>query len=213
MTKPRSLRPSLSPATANAWRRWLEDHHASSSGVWLAVHKKNATPGLLRYEEAVEEALCFGWIDGQLRPLDSTRFRIWFSPRKPNSLWAESNKRRVRKLIREGRMREPGLAKVRQAQRNGQWRSATARERTDRIPPAIQRALARRKGALAQFRGLSPSRRKMILYWIGSARKDETARSRIEKMVEYLMGDRSRLPWEVPKARSSGKGARSGRDH
>ena len=213
MPKPRSLRPSLSPATANVWRRWLEDHHASSPGVWLAVHKKNAAPGFLRYEEAVEEALCFGWIDGQLQPLDSTRFRIWFSSRKPNSLWAESNKRRVRKLIREGRMREPGLAKVRQAQRNGQWRSASLRERTDRIPPALQLALARRKGALDRFRALSPSRRKMALYWIGSARREATVRSRTDRLIEFLLGDRSRLPWEGPQAPRAGEGARSRRDH
>jgi uncharacterized protein YdeI (YjbR/CyaY-like superfamily) len=196
MTKARALRPSLSPSTADRWRLWLERRHASSSGVWLTVHKKNAAPGLLRYEQAVEEALCFGWIDGQLQPLDTTRFRIWFSPRKPNSVWAESNKRRVRKLIRQGRMREPGMAKVRLAQRNGQWRAAAVRERSDAIPMGLQRALARRKGALDKFRALSPSRRKMLVYWIASARTDTTVQSRTRRIIEYLGGDRSRLPWE-----------------
>ena len=172
--RPNPRASPLNPATPPAWRRWLEGHSGLSSGVWLIVFKKGATLVRLRYEQAVEEALCFGWIDGQLQTLDATRFLIWFSPRKSNSLWAESNKRRVRRLIREGRMTPAGLAKVRQAKRSGQWQAANERENPDVIPPLIVRALARRKGALARFRDLPASRRKMFLYWIASAKRDET---------------------------------------
>jgi uncharacterized protein YdeI (YjbR/CyaY-like superfamily) len=196
MTKARPLRPALSPKTAAAWRAWLAGHHAISSGVWLTIHKKNAASGLLRYEEAVEEALCYGWIDGQLQTLDATRFRIWFSPRKTNSVWAESNKRRVRQLIRQGRMMPPGLALVEAAKRNGQWRAASARERTDLLPPPLKRTLTSRKGALARFLALTPSRRKMFLYWISTAKQESTRERRVARLLEYLTSSNPVLPWE-----------------
>ena len=186
----------MNPGTPAAWRRWLEDHSSVSTGVWLAISKKGAPPGSLRYEQAVEEALCFGWIDGQLQTLDATRFLIWFSPRKPNSIWAESNKRRVRMLIREGRMRPAGLAKVQQAKRNGQWRAATERKDPDVILPLVFRGLARHKGALAQFRSLPPSHRKMFLYWIASAKRDETKQRRIQQLVKFLAEEEQRFPWD-----------------
>jgi uncharacterized protein YdeI (YjbR/CyaY-like superfamily) len=186
----------LDPGTPSAWRQWLEAHHGQTQGVWLTVFKKRSPPGSLRYEEAVEEALCFGWIDGQLQTLDASCFLIWFSPRKPNSIWAESNKRRVRKLMRQGRMRPPGLAKVRQAKRSGQWRAATARENPQVIPPGVTRALARHKGALARFRSLPPSHRKMFLYWITSAKREETKRRRTDQLVTFLVNGETRFPWD-----------------
>lgn len=186
----------MDPGTPSAWRQWLEAHHGQAQGVWLTVFKKRSPPGSLRYEEAVEEALCFGWIDGQLQTLDASRFLIWFSPRKPNSIWAESNKRRVLKLMRQGRMRPPGLAKVRQAKRSGQWRAATEREDPQVIPPEVTRALARHKGALARFRSLPPSHRKMFLYWIASAKREETKRRRTDQLVTFLVNGESRFPWD-----------------
>ncbi|HET7010363.1 MAG TPA: YdeI/OmpD-associated family protein [Anaerolineales bacterium] len=188
--------PQLDPGKQAALRAWLRKNHTRSSGVWLAIYKKGAEPNRLRYEEAVEEALCFGWIDGQLRPLDAARFLIWFSPRKARSVWAESNKRRVRKLIREGRMHAAGLAKVAEAKRSGEWQASRVREDTDLVPPIIARALARRKGALARFRQLTPSRRKMFAYWITSARREETTRARIQRLLEFLDAPDAGLPWE-----------------
>jgi uncharacterized protein YdeI (YjbR/CyaY-like superfamily) len=186
----------MDPGTPSAWRQWLEAHHGQTQGVWLTVFKKRSPPGSLRYEEAVEEALCFGWIDGQLQTLDASRFLIWLSPRKPNSIWAESNKRRVLKLMRQGRMRPPGLAKVRQAKRSGQWRAATEREDPQVIPPEVTRALARHKGALARFRSLPPSHRKMFLYWIASAKREETKRRRTDLLVTFLVNGETRFPWD-----------------
>jgi len=186
----------MDPGTPSAWRQWLEAHHGQAQGVWLTVFKKRSPPGSLRYEEAVEEALCFGWIDGQLQTLNASRFLIWFSPRKPNSIWAESNKRRVLKLMRQGRMRPPGLAKVRQAKRSGQWRAATEREDPQVIPPEVTRALARHKGALARFRSLPPSHRKMFLYWIASAKREETKRRRTDQLVTFLVNGEPRFPWD-----------------
>ena len=186
----------MNPATPPAWRRWLEGHSGLSAGVWLVIFKKGAPPGSLHYEQAVEEALCFGWIDGQLQTLDATRFLIWFSPRKSNSIWAESNKRRVRELIREGRMKPAGLAKVRQARRSGQWQAATERENPGVIPPLIVRALAKRKGALARFRDLPASHRKMLMYWIASAKRDETKHRRIQQLMKFLVEGETRYPWD-----------------
>jgi uncharacterized protein YdeI (YjbR/CyaY-like superfamily) len=209
-TKPAGRNPRakpLYPGTPSAWRQWLEAHHGQTQGVWLAVFKKGSPPGSLLYEAAVQEALCFGWIDGQLQTLDASRFLIWFSPRKSNSVWAESNKRRVRKLIRQGRMRPPGLAKVREAKRSGQWRAATARENVHVIPPEVSRALARHKGALARFRSLPASHRKMFLYWIASAKRDETKSRRTDQLVDFLVKGGRRLPWE-PKVPARRPGTR-----
>ena len=199
--KAKAARPNpraspLNPGSQAAWRQWLEDHSGLSTGVWLAVFKKGAPPGSLRYEEAVEEALCYGWIDGQLQTLDASRFLIWVSPRKSNSIWAESNKRRIRKLIREGRMRPAGLAKVQEARRSGQWQATTEREDPDLIPPLIVRGLARHKGALAQFRALPPSHRKMFRYWIASAKRDKTKQRRIQQLVKFLAEGKKRFPWD-----------------
>ena len=193
----------MNPGTPAAWRQWLEGHFNISTGVWLTVFKKGTSPRALRYEESVQEALCFGWIDGQLQTLDATRFRIWFSPRKPNSVWAESNKRRVRKLIREGRMKPAGLAKVQVAKRNGQWQAATEREDPDVILPLVFRSLARHKGALARFRGLPPSHRKMFLYWIATAKRDATKQRRIEHLVSFLLEGEKRFPWDPGRTSSS----------
>jgi uncharacterized protein YdeI (YjbR/CyaY-like superfamily) len=193
----------LNPGSQAAWRLWLENHSGLSNGIWLAVFKKVSPAGRLRYEEAVEEALCFGWIDGQLQTLDASRFLIWFSPRKSNSIWAESNKRRVRKLIRDGRMKPAGLAKVRQARSNGQWQAAGQREDPDVILPLVFRSLARHKGALARFRGLPPSHRKMFQYWIATAKRDETKQRRIEHLVSFLLEGKKRFPWDPGTTSSS----------
>jgi uncharacterized protein YdeI (YjbR/CyaY-like superfamily) len=201
--RPRPRASPLNPGTQAAWRQWLEDHSSVSTGVWLAVFKKGGPPESLRYEQAVEEALCYGWIDGQLQTLDATRFLIWFCPRKSNSIWAGSNKRRVRKLIREGRMRPAGLAQVQQAKRNGQWQAATEREDPDVIHPHVYRGLARHKGALAQFRSLPPSHRRMFLYWIASAKREETKQRRIQQLVKFLAEDKQRFPWDPGRTSSS----------
>ena len=112
------------------WRTWLEANHATANEAWLVIYKKHTGKPGLSYEEAVEEALCFGWIDGVMKRLDEEKYALRFSPRKKGSVWSELNKRRVAKLIKQGRMTEAGLAKVKEAKANGQWRAAKLREDT-----------------------------------------------------------------------------------
>lgn len=118
----------LTFATREEWRAWLEQHCASEREAWLVHYKKKAAQRTVTYDEAVEEALCFGWIDGLLKSIDGERYALRYSPRKRRSIWSQSNKRRVEKLIAEGRMTAAGLAKVTEAQENGEWDAATARE-------------------------------------------------------------------------------------
>lgn len=120
----------------DAWRAWLERHHATSREAWVVHSKKSAVQRFVGYEEGVEEALCFGWIDGRLRSIDAESYALRYSPRGRRSIWAESNKRRVEKLIREGRMTPAGLAKVAEAKENGEWDAGAAHQDVDTIPAA-----------------------------------------------------------------------------
>jgi uncharacterized protein YdeI (YjbR/CyaY-like superfamily) len=146
------------------WRAWLKEHHATAKEAWLVHYKKHTGKPGLSLEEAVEEALCFGWIDGVLKPVDEEKFSLRYSPRKKDSVWSETNKRRVRKLIRQGRMTEAGLAKVKEAKANGQWRAATLREDTTKIPDDLKKALKADPRTWRKFEGLAPSRKRQYLY-------------------------------------------------
>jgi uncharacterized protein YdeI (YjbR/CyaY-like superfamily) len=178
----------LELAGRRQWRMWLEEHHADRDEVWLVHYKKgfeSSTPSL---EEAVEEALCFGWIDGLLRSLDEIRYILRYTPRRRDSVWSVRNIERVEKLIREGRMTEAGLEKVAEAKENGQWEDALRREQVEIIPPELEAALRRRKGAIAAYRALPASRKKQYIYWLQSAKRAVTRRKRIAKIVEEVMG-------------------------
>jgi len=171
------------------WRAWLEKHHALEPEAWLLHSKKKAAGQSISYEEAVEEALCFGWIDGLLRSLDAGRYVLRYSPRKPGSVWAENNKRRVEKLIREGRMTAAGLEKVAAARASGEWEAAAVREAVDVLPADLERELRKHRKAWAAFQKWPASRKKMRLYWLTSARKAETRRKRIQAIVAMAMAD------------------------
>lgn len=170
------------------WRAWLEQHHASEQEVWLVHTKKWVKPGTLTYEQALEEALCYGWIDGLLRSLDAERFVLRYTPRKRKSIWSEGNRRRVEKLIREGRMAEAGLQKVRQAQESGEWEAAAQREDVSAIPRSLEAALRSREGAWEAFAMQSPSHKKQYLWWIADAKREDTRRKRIEATVDRVLG-------------------------
>jgi uncharacterized protein YdeI (YjbR/CyaY-like superfamily) len=169
------------------WRMWLEEHHAEEGEAWLVHHKKGFQESTLRLEEAVEEALCYGWIDGLLRKLDDRRYILRYMPRRPSSVWSVSNIQRVERLIREDRMTEAGLEKIAEAKENGQWEAAVRREQVEIIPPDLAKALRRRKGAIAAYRALPISRKKQFIYWLQSAKRPATRWRRIEKIVEEVM--------------------------
>jgi uncharacterized protein YdeI (YjbR/CyaY-like superfamily) len=166
----------------DAWHLWLKRNHTTSPGVWLSVFKKNAPAGMLRYEEAVEEALVFGWIDSTVRRFDEVRFIQLFTPRKPGSTWSPSNKGRVERLMAEGRMQPPGLAAVEVAKRNGSWEQLDEAEALT-VPEDFERALASDPTAEANFAAFSESRKKMTLFWISSAKRAETRSRRVDEAV------------------------------
>ncbi len=171
----------------SAWRAWLKDHHASDSEAWLVIQKKRSRRAGLSLNEAVEEALCYGWIDGKLLSLDDQRFLLRFSPRKPDSVWSMSNIRRVERLIRAGAMTEAGLVAIEAAKESGQWQAALDREDTEKIPPELEAALREKKGALAAYRGLPDSKKKQYIYWLQSAKREETKSKRIEAIVKQVL--------------------------
>jgi uncharacterized protein YdeI (YjbR/CyaY-like superfamily) len=180
------------------WRAWLEQHHADESGLWLALYKVDSGKAGVTYEEAVEEALCFGWIDGQAQAVDEEKYAVRFTPRRPNSVWSVSNKRRVEKLLRQGRMAEAGLKLVAAAQASGAWEAATRREDVDTLPPELEQALRKVEGALAGFEALPASRKKQLIWWVTDAKRDATRQRRLEAIVQEALRV-AKAPVFVPK--------------
>ena len=168
------------------WRTWLVENHAAAAAIWLVFHKKHTGRPGLAYVEAVEEALCFGWIDGIVKRIDGEKHTIRFSPRRKNSIWSEQNKKRVGRLIKEGRMTEAGMAKVREAKANGQWDQAAQREDTTLVPPELTAVLAKNAKARLGFEKLAPCYRKQFIHWIGSAKRDETRCQRVAEAIRLL---------------------------
>lgn len=168
------------------WRAWLAENHATAQEMWLVFYKKHLGRPGLTYIEALEEALCFGWIDGILKRIDDQKHTIRFSPRRKNSIWSEQNKKRIGRLIQQGRMVEAGLAKVREAKANGQWEKAVVREDVTIVPPELTAALAENVQARENFEKLAPSYRRQFIGWVTVAKRDETRRQRIAEVVRLL---------------------------
>jgi uncharacterized protein YdeI (YjbR/CyaY-like superfamily) len=166
-----------------AWRAWLEANHTNRRGVWLVYYKKESGKPRVAYDDAVEEALCFGWVDSVPNRIDEDRFRQLFSPRSVKSPWSALNKRRVEQLIAQGRMTPAGLAKIEAAKANGMWDAYDAIEALT-VPDDLRAALDAVPAAATHFDGFSPSSKKNILWWIESARKPETRARRIAETVE-----------------------------
>lgn len=166
-----------------AWRRWLERNHATSAGVWLLVGKKGSGIASVTYEEAVEEALCFGWIDAKGTRLDDTRYRQWMTPRRRGSGWAASNKARVERLIAEGRMAPAGLAAIEAAKADGSWTKLDASTSLE-VPPDLASAMGAYPDARRHFDAFPPGARRAIIYWIASAKRPETRAKRVQQTAE-----------------------------
>ena len=169
---------AVQPATLAAWRRWLSAHHGRGQGIWLVTYRKAAGRARITYEEAVEEALCFGWIDSKPRGLDAARTMLWFAPRKPGSGWSRPNKLRIARLAGQGRMAAPGSAVVEAAKRDGSWSKLDDVE--DLVVPAdLADALRRHPGAAAHFAAFPRSARRGILEWIANAKQAATRERRV----------------------------------
>jgi uncharacterized protein YdeI (YjbR/CyaY-like superfamily) len=175
----------VAPQSRAEWRAWLQRHHTSADGVWLRFAKKHATTPSPSYNDAVEEALCFGWIDGLVRPCDSSCYEQRFTPRKPRSGWARSNKIRVERLMTQGLMTAAGLAAVSIARENGSWTALDGVEAL-KVPLELRKALAANAVARTHWRGLSEGKRKQFLYRLASARRDETRARRVAEIVAMV---------------------------
>jgi len=192
----------------DAWRAWLEKNHARANELWLVLYKKTSGKPTVSYEQAVEEALCFGWIDGIIKGIDAEKYALRFTPRRKGAIWSEQNKARVAKMIAQKRMMPVGLVKVEEAKANGEWDKATQREDTTDIPSELKRALAADKMARENFEKLAPSHKRQYIYWITEAKRDETRQRRIEKTVQMLK-ENQKLGIETRMADK--RGTRSGR--
>jgi uncharacterized protein YdeI (YjbR/CyaY-like superfamily) len=174
-------------ADVRRWRAWLREHHADPNGVWLVLAKKGVTdPTSLTYDEALEEAICHGWIDGQRRSRDDATFHQRFTPRRARSPWSKRNVGRVERLVAEGRMQPAGMAEVQRAKDDGRWDAAYEGQATMAVPDDLAAALAAEPAAAAMFRELTSQNRYAVLYRIDSAKRPETRAKRIEQFVAML---------------------------
>lgn len=174
-----------------AWEEWLERHHTEQPGAWLKFAKKGTGVTTVNYAQAVEGALCFGWIDGQAARLDDTYYLQRFTPRTARSKWSQINREKATALIEQGRMRPAGLAQVKAAQADGRWEAAYASPAAATVPDDFQRALDAHPQAAAFFATLSGSRRYSFLYRLHQVKRPENRARRIEQYIELLSQGRA----------------------
>lgn len=168
------------------WRNRLAEHHRQEDGIWLIFFRKSSGKLSLDYREAVEEALCFGWIDSTKKKIDDIRYAYKFTPRKANSKWSRLNKERAEKMIRAGRMTEFGWQKINAAKKSGYWDNPHTPPAFFTIPPEFEHALAENKQANAHFKNLAPGYQKQFIGWIATAKRPETRQRRIREAIELL---------------------------
>jgi uncharacterized protein YdeI (YjbR/CyaY-like superfamily) len=173
-------------ADAAAWEAWLETHAADSAGVWLAIPKRGSGRTSPTYAEALDVALCFGWIDGQKAPLDAAYFLQRFTPRGPRSIWSTRNREHIERLTAEGRMRPAGLAEVERAKADGRWDAAYDGRATAEVPEDLRAALDAVPEAAALFAQLDSTNRYAILFRIGTVKRAGTRARKIEEYVAML---------------------------
>ncbi|MEI6318101.1 MAG: YdeI/OmpD-associated family protein [Pseudomonadota bacterium] len=171
---------SVHPLTRAEWREWLLHNHGRTTGVWLVSYLKATGRPRVDYDEAVEEALCVGWIDSKPRKLDAERTMLWFAPRKAGSGWSRPNKLRIERLVAAGSIREAGLRKVEQAKQDGSWTKLDAVEDLQ-VPDDLARALAGLPSAARYFDAFPRSAKRGILEWISNAKTPATRAKRIEE--------------------------------
>jgi uncharacterized protein YdeI (YjbR/CyaY-like superfamily) len=176
---------TLDVPSATAWRSWLAEHHASVREIWLVFHKRHTGRPTIAYTDAVDEALCFGWVDSLIRRLDEDRYARKFTPRKADSAWSTTNRRRYAALLAAGRLTEAGLA------RSPTAKSGDAPQLTGgKVPTYIQRTLRKHPAARKFFECLAPSHQRAYLVWIDSAKREETKLKRLQQALQMLAAGR-----------------------
>ena len=169
---------AVHPLSRDEWRAWLVENHGRTHGIWLVSFKKGTDRPRFEYDAAVEEALCFGWIDSKPNKLDDARSMLWFAPRKPGTGWSRPNKQRIERMLQAGLMHPAGLAKLEQAKADGSWTSLDTIEALE-VPADLADALAQYPLAEQHFLAFPRSVKRGILEWIHTARKPETRAARI----------------------------------
>ena len=182
---------TLHAASRAEWRAWLEKHHASETELWLVFYKKHTGQPCIAYDEAVEEALCFGWIDGVLQRIDDETYARRFSPRRDGSNWSALNKRRAMNMVQQGKMTKGGAAKLSFSDFDDDYGKTLERKAEDVIiPEYFEQALTSNQQARGNFRKLAPSYRRRYLLWIADARTDETRNKRVAEAIRLLEHNR-----------------------
>ncbi len=166
------------------WRLWLEKNHHKEKDAWLVHYKKNSDKRSISYNNAVEEALCFGWIDSKMKSIDSEKFILKYSPRKTKSIWSKLNKEKAEKLIELGQMTNVGMVKIEEAKKNGLWDAAYTNRERDGIPEDLSKALSHNKDAWNNFHNFANSYWNMYIGWVKNAKTSRTRKQRINKVVE-----------------------------
>jgi uncharacterized protein YdeI (YjbR/CyaY-like superfamily) len=185
---------STHPLSRAEWRAWLAQNHTQKEGVWLISYKKATGKPRFEYDEAVEEALCFGWVDSKPAKLDDERSMLWFAPRKPRTNWSKPNKDRVERLTAAGLMMPPGLAKVKAAKADGSWNALDGVEALE-MPDDLDAALNQFPHARANFEAFPRSVKRGILEWILNAKKPETRAKRIEETARLAEDNKRANQW------------------
>ena len=180
------MEPTLLFATVEDWENWLEAQPADSPGLWLKIAKKGCETSSIDYATALESALCFGWIDGQKRPLDDSFWLQRFTPRKPRSKWSKINRDKATALIESGRMRPAGLSEVERARQDGRWDAAYESQSVAAVPEDLQAALDADPRAAEFFATLDSANRYAVLYRVHEVKRASTRAARIEKFVAML---------------------------
>ncbi len=166
-----------------AWRAWLQQHHDKEKNVWLIIyHKKSKTPSVA-YNDAVEEALCFGWIDSKPNKRDHESYLLLFAKRNPKSNWSRLNRERAERMLKQGRMTQAGLEMIETAKQDGTWTALEAVQDSV-IPPDLDQAFQKNEAALRNFSAFPPSSKRIILEWILNAKRPQTRQKRIDETVE-----------------------------
>jgi uncharacterized protein YdeI (YjbR/CyaY-like superfamily) len=175
--------PAIHAKSRAQWRRWLEKNHKSKKAVWLIIYHKVSVVKSVYYAEAVEEALCFGWIDSVKHKRDEESAYQFFAQRKPKSMWSELNRTRVERLIKEKKMKPAGQAMIDLAKKTGTWEALAPIDKMA-IPEDLQKKFDKNKTAFKNFQKFAPSSKKIILLWILNAKRAETRQKRIEEAVK-----------------------------
>ncbi|KXS44149.1 YdeI/OmpD-associated family protein [Methanolobus zinderi] len=171
------------------WRNWLDKHHNQKKEIWLVYYKKHTNKPRIPYDDAVEEAICFGWIDSTVRTLDDERYMQKFTPRKKKSNWSDLNKERARKMIKAGKMTEAGCEKIRELLVEDKNGLKTGKKETKKqlvIPPEIEKVLSANKRAWENFNNLAPGYKRQYIEWILDAKKEETRQRRLKEVISRL---------------------------